>query len=165
MTVRVNFRNDSKLGGWWFSVPYNAVFVSELKFSVASKRRKYDPASHEWFVEHGMLPLVTRLVRRYFRDVEIGYDGRFNVHEPPSWGQTSGHDWGSTSGNGSAGSQAQQVSNEYNVLGLSLNCRWEDVQRAYRKLAMQCHPDRGGSTERMQAVNVAYSTLKKRFGR
>jgi hypothetical protein len=35
-----------------------------------------------------------------------------------------------------------------------------EVTTAYRRAAMQYHPDRGGSTQMMQAVNLAYSTLQ-----
>lgn len=32
----------------------------------------------------------------------------------------------------------------------------EELKKEYRKLAMKCHPDHGGSTEEMQKVNNAY---------
>ena len=35
------------------------------------------------------------------------------------------------------------------------------IKRAYRQLAMQHHPDRGGDTERLQAINAAVSVLLK----
>ncbi|MCL2694577.1 MAG: DnaJ domain-containing protein [Oscillospiraceae bacterium] len=35
----------------------------------------------------------------------------------------------------------------------------EELKAAYRKLAMQHHPDRGGSDEAMKAVNAEYDSL------
>jgi hypothetical protein len=42
---------------------------------------------------------------------------------------------------------------------------WEEVLRTwYRQLVLDFHPDRGGSTEAMQAVNEAYHRLTKMIG-
>ena len=35
------------------------------------------------------------------------------------------------------------------------------LKRQYRRQVMACHPDRGGSKERMQALNSAFSLLKR----
>jgi len=37
----------------------------------------------------------------------------------------------------------------------------DDLKKAYRRLAMQHHPDRGGSKEAMQAINAEYEELFK----
>lgn len=53
--------------------------------------------------------------------------------------------------------------NYYEILGLSPDAKPEDIKKAYRKLAMQHHPDRnsGGkdSEEEFKKINEAYSTL------
>ncbi|QAY01324.1 hypothetical protein ZPAH1_orf00310 [Aeromonas phage ZPAH1] len=46
------------------------------------------------------------------------------------------------------------------TLGLSSNFTEEELKAAYRKAAKDNHPDRGGSTEKMQSVNSAYEELK-----
>jgi hypothetical protein len=38
------------------------------------------------------------------------------------------------------------------------------VQQWYRQLTLDFHPDRGGSTEAMQAINEAYDRLRKVLG-
>lgn len=40
----------------------------------------------------------------------------------------------------------------------------EELYSQYKKLAMQYHPDHGGSTEDMQQINAEYDELKKRVG-
>jgi len=46
------------------------------------------------------------------------------------------------------------------VLGLSDPVADEEIRRAYRRLAMEHHPDRGGDTARLQAINAAMEVLK-----
>ena len=50
----------------------------------------------------------------------------------------------------------------YEVLGVSKSASLDEIRRAYRKLAMQYHPDRNPTSEaeaRMKAINVAYGIL------
>ena len=46
------------------------------------------------------------------------------------------------------------------LFGLSGNYTAADVKKVWRKLSLQHHPDRGGSTEMMKKVNSAYDLLK-----
>ena len=48
----------------------------------------------------------------------------------------------------------------YKTLGVSKNASQEEIKRAYRKLAMQHHPDKGGDEKVFQNINEAYDTLK-----
>lgn len=47
----------------------------------------------------------------------------------------------------------------YNTLGIDRTADPETIKRAYRKLAAQHHPDRGGDTHRFQEIQAAYDTL------
>ena len=49
--------------------------------------------------------------------------------------------------------------NYYDVLGVPKTASQEDIKRAYRKLASQHHPDKGGDTAKFQQVEEAYRTL------
>lgn len=54
----------------------------------------------------------------------------------------------------------------YKILGVSHKASPEEIKKAYKKLAMQHHPDRGGDTNKFSQINAAYDTLKdneKRF--
>lgn len=47
----------------------------------------------------------------------------------------------------------------YSILGVSRTATADEIKRAYRKLASQHHPDKGGDTARFQEVEEAYRIL------
>jgi len=47
----------------------------------------------------------------------------------------------------------------YSTLGINRNANQDEIKRAYRKLAAQHHPDRGGNTAEFQKIQEAYATL------
>lgn len=47
----------------------------------------------------------------------------------------------------------------YQVLGVDPNASFETIRDAYRRRAMDCHPDRGGSHEQMVLLNEAWEIL------
>jgi len=47
----------------------------------------------------------------------------------------------------------------YNTLGVAKNATPDEIKKAYRKLASQHHPDRGGDTATFQKIQAAYDTL------
>lgn len=51
------------------------------------------------------------------------------------------------------------MENFYNTLGVNENANPDEIKRAYRKLANQHHPDRGGDTAKFQEIQRAYETL------
>lgn len=54
----------------------------------------------------------------------------------------------------------------YDTLGVPRDADQDTIKRAYRKLAMQHHPDRGGDPNEFQKISEAYETLSdmdKRF--
>lgn len=48
----------------------------------------------------------------------------------------------------------------YEVLGVSKDASADEVKKAFRRLAVKYHPDRGGDEEKFKEVNEAYEVLK-----
>lgn len=51
------------------------------------------------------------------------------------------------------------MTNHYQTLGLMPGARFEEVKSAFRKLAVQHHPDKGGDSLLFSAVQQAFSIL------
>ena len=47
----------------------------------------------------------------------------------------------------------------YKVLGVDPKSSQGDIKKAFRKLSLKHHPDRGGDAEEFKKINEAYSTL------
>jgi DnaJ-class molecular chaperone len=51
------------------------------------------------------------------------------------------------------------MTDHYATLGVSKTATADDIKRAFRRLASQHHPDKGGDTQKFQAIQQAYATL------
>ena len=47
----------------------------------------------------------------------------------------------------------------YTTLGVQRGASLDEIKKAYRKLASEHHPDKGGNTEKFQEIQAAYSVL------
>jgi len=47
----------------------------------------------------------------------------------------------------------------YRLLGLTINANQDDVKKAYRKLCLVNHPDKGGSTEQFNSIKKPYDFI------
>lgn len=48
----------------------------------------------------------------------------------------------------------------YEILGVSKNASADEIKKAFRKLAVKHHPDRGGDEKKFKEINEAYEVLK-----
>jgi molecular chaperone DnaJ len=51
------------------------------------------------------------------------------------------------------------MSDYYEILGVPRNASQDEIKAAFRRLAMEHHPDRGGDPEKFKKINEAYQTL------
>jgi DnaJ-class molecular chaperone len=47
----------------------------------------------------------------------------------------------------------------YKILGVNKNASQEEIKQAFRRLAQQHHPDKGGEEKKFKEINEAYSVL------
>jgi len=52
------------------------------------------------------------------------------------------------------------MKNYYDTLGVNETASDQEIKSAFRKLAAQHHPDKGGNKDKFQEINEAYDTLK-----
>lgn len=59
------------------------------------------------------------------------------------------------------GAPKKDVDNKkfYDILGLTKEASADEIRKAYRKLAVKLHPDKGGSQEKFQELQSAYEVL------
>ena len=51
------------------------------------------------------------------------------------------------------------MENYYDILGVGENATSDEIKKSYRKLAMEHHPDKGGSEEQFKRISEAYEIL------
>ncbi|MCA1567308.1 MAG: DnaJ domain-containing protein [Acidobacteria bacterium] len=56
--------------------------------------------------------------------------------------------------------EADERRDYYTVLGAERDDTREEIERRYKRLAVEHHPDRGGDEEEMKAINEAWGVLK-----
>ncbi len=118
--------------------PYDAALIDALKAGIPAHARKYDPVAKSWTVTGRYVPVALRLMSAVFPDVDV-------VEQP---------------GAGSADRAPHAGEDPWAVLHLRPTAPPELVVAAHRCLAKLNHPDRGGSTSTMQAINAAAEALR-----
>jgi hypothetical protein len=157
-------------GGYALKTPYNAGFVAQLKVSIPTTERKFDPNSKVWIVSANYGQTAQQLIMTHFgelvmipqmsvkavtqmRLLEVRYLGSCKPRED---GSLSAFAWVDGQFNaifpeqalrdwfetGPAPVQApSQASTLYSMLGVTKTAGTEDIKTAFRKMARQWHPD------------------------
>ena len=60
---------------------------------------------------------------------------------------------------GPGGDEDRDTEEYYNVLGVSKNATGPEIKKAFRKLAMQHHPDKGGDEQQFKEISEAFEVL------
>ncbi len=120
--------------------PFDRIFVDAIKADVPPHSRTYDPDEKAWYIAVAYQRIIRQLLEAVFIEVEVSDFGRHESRraEPDVGGRT-----------------------EFHVLHLRESAPPELVEAAFRCLARIHHPDRGGDTATMQAINSAYAALKE----
>ena len=63
------------------------------------------------------------------------------------------------------GGGASRDDSLYKILGVERSAAGGDITKAYRRKAMQCHPDKGGDVEEFKKLNEAYEVLSDETSR
>lgn len=107
---------------------------------------------------------------RYQTDDSYTYRSSYKTNNQSSYQQSYQRDY--QSNNSGSGQKTESESRDYyySVLGIFSNATDDEVKKAYRKLAMECHPDRCANSseevrkhanERFREVNRAYEAVKE----
>ena len=112
--------------------PFDQWLVESLKAGIPVHARTYDPETKAWTVAPAYVAVATRLMLEVFPDVELV--------DP---------------------SRTAPLSDPYVVLHLLPTAPPELVTAAHKCLAKLHHPDRGGSTATMQALNAAVDAIRE----
>jgi len=120
------------------SFPYSAYIVAEIKRSVPSPLRSYDPGTKAWTISARYVSTVFHLLARVFGGVDIE---------------------GSRTGPADRGRQPSD--DPWGTLHLLPSAPPELVSAAHKCLAKLTHPDVGGDTGTMQALNAAVEQIRR----
>ncbi len=118
--------------------PFDAFVVGELKRSVPSPLRSYDPGTKTWTVRARYVSTVFHILAQVFGEVDVeGSRSGAADHGRPTGGDP------------------------YVVLHLLPTAPPELVSAAHKVLARLHHPDAGGSTALMQRINGAVEQIRE----
>lgn len=137
-------------GELWASTPYLDGFVEALKREIPAWGRAWDKGHKMWHVDLAYRWELQGLLDHFY--------GEWRNVSPAELGlePEAGHKRARQAAAG--GYEADK----YAALHLLPTAPPELVKAAYRCLAMLNHPDRGGDTRAMQAINEAYEALAQR---
>jgi len=135
---------DASVSAYRMSSPFNRELVDAIKAFIPVSDRSYDPTSKIWtFVERQLTPLQQLLTKLNCNVVVVTRQQAEQASQ-------------SSPNNAVRGKSIEVIALEFmRVAGA------DAMLKAYRAAAMTLHPDRGGSMDKMSALNAAWDRLQK----
>lgn len=183
--VSITFEN----GALVFSAPYDALMVAQLKSRIPAGDRQWDKARKVWLIAPSQASTLVQLSEQYLdvtpqlpnipppttaretRLLDIRYIG---ATKDRGDGDRTAFGWCDGGWNVIFSESAlrgyfdldthdpESAPTFYGVLGIRQNATENDIRKAYRRLALQWHPDRcrePNAKEQFIAIQRAYETL------
>lgn len=167
----IRAESASLLRGVYLYTPYSQGFIDELKAMVPNELRLWESDHKRWYVFETYAEQAVRLARKYWPLIDLNaYDSPEMAEErkrhqqwrqsQSGYGQQQSNQYRQqSSGQWQPGASSSR--SDYAMLFVTDDAPPEVIKAAYKALAIKYHPDRGGDTVAMQAVNAAFDRLKK----
>lgn len=134
MKILATLIYDEMLDIWRVRTPYHPDWVAEVKSRIPPPARKWVKEDQTWLIDPMFMEVIKELCEQYFD----GYhESRPNLAAP------------------TLANEASCYRNFVTVIPKDL------LKKLYREASLALHPDKGGSTASMSALNVAWDALKK----
>lgn len=135
---------DASVSAYRLASPYNKDLVEGVKATIPISDRSFDPTTKVWtFVERQLDPLLKFFKLMNIQPVVITRAQTEQASQSTPQGPR-------------RGAAIAEVALEFMRVAGS-----DAMQKAYRAAALTHHPDRGGSMDKMSALNAAWERLQK----
>lgn len=97
-----------------------------------------------------------------------GFLDGYKTYDPKVEGYGSPHDWKDSFHERMGIDEARRVVNKkspYDILGVTKESTWDQIKKAFRQLAMQHHPDKGGDPTAFREVRAAFEVLESVYSK
>jgi len=97
-----------------------------------------------------------------------GFMDGYKTYDPKVEGYGSPYEWkGSFKERMGLDEAKREVGDDspYGILGILKGASWTEIKSAYRKLAMQHHPDKGGDPAMFRKIQGAYEVLENLYSK
>jgi hypothetical protein len=139
---------DASIGAYRLTSGYNKSLLETFKLLVPASQRSYDPETKIWTFTEQTLPMVEKVLTM------VGLKATIVSRQQAEAASASGS-------NTSASAHSSQATLDTVILAFVKAMPYESMQKAYRDAAMRCHPDRGGSMDKMAQLNSTWQRLEK----
>ena len=134
---------DKDVQAYYISTPYNQNFVEFIKAAIPVGKRHWDPQTKIWMFSEEFLPPLLKLCQKVWGAGNVTVIDKFQVEKA------------------SATPSVQKTKMEDVLADFIRLLPYDVALTAYRKAAMQLHPDRGGDETKMSKLNTLWKRIQK----